>query len=165
MTSTQSTLYNIIGRGNGSSSIIRPLLILICGMLLFNLPTVLYKVRMLLTSIVYFVGCWDKSWKKPADPGSIFGPHLSQGLEVERRTVYFVRHAESTWNETFNKGAHRKTAQFIVGFIPNLIKAILYELHLLLSGKMDRYLGPCAPMGSPLSLSVIILAIFYFICQ
>lgn len=117
----------------------RPVLILICCMLLFNLPTLLYKIRMVIRAVLYFVLCWDKSWAKPVDPGSIFGPHLSQGLPVERKTIYFVRHGESTWNDTFNKGKHRSTALFVIGFIPGLIKALLYELYLLLSGKLDRY--------------------------
>jgi len=118
--------------------LIRPVLILVCAMLLFNLPTVLYKIRMTLRGVMYFLFCWDKSWKKPQDPGAIFGPHLSQGLPVERKTIYFVRHGESTWNDTFNKG-HRTTGVFLLGFIPGLIKALLYELYLLLSGKLDRY--------------------------
>jgi hypothetical protein len=122
-------------------TLLRPVLILICGMLLFNLPTLIYKIRMLIWSVIYFLFCWDKSWKKPVDPGSIFGPHLSQGFPVERKTIYFIRHGESTWNDTFNKGSHRSPAVFIVGFIPGLIKAILYEIYLLLSGKLDRCVG------------------------
>lgn len=118
--------------------LLRPVLILLCAMLLFNLPTLIYKIRLFIRAILYFVGCWDKSWSKPQDPGSIFGPHLSQGLPVERKTVYFVRHGESTWNDTFNKGEHRSTAVFIIGFIPGLVKAFLHELYLLLSGKLDR---------------------------
>lgn len=120
------------------NDLIRPVLILVCAMLLFNLPTVVYKARMAIRGVLYFVLCWDKSYKLPQDPGAIFGPHLSQGLPVERKTVYFVRHGESTWNDTFNKGSHRSLAAFVVGFIPGLIKAVLYELYLLLSGKMDR---------------------------
>ena len=57
---------------------------------------------------------------------------------IQRKTIYFVRHGESTWNDTFNKGKHRSVIVFVLGFIPNLIKALLYELYLLLSGKMDR---------------------------
>jgi prolipoprotein diacylglyceryltransferase len=117
---------------------LRPTLILLCSMLLFNLPTFLYKVRLLLTAIQYLIFCNDKKWKKPADPGSIFGPHLSSGKPVERRTIYFVRHGESTWNDTFNKGHHRSTLVFILGFLPGLVKAVLFELYLLLSGKVDR---------------------------
>ena len=120
------------------TNFVRPTFILICGMLLFNLPTVLYKIKMSILGIIYFVACFDKSWKKPTDPGSIFGPHLSQGLPVERKTIYFVRHAESTWNETFNKGSHRSAVIFLVFFIPNLIKALLYELYFFISGKIDR---------------------------
>lgn len=127
----------------------RPVLILVCCMMLFNLPTLIYKIRMVFRTVLYFVLCWDKAWKKPQDPGSIFGPHLSQGLSVERKTIYFVRHGESTWNDTFNKGKHRSTAAFVIGFIPGLIKSVLYELYLLLSGKLDSwfYDSPLSHLG------------------
>jgi hypothetical protein len=136
---SSSTLFDAFSKWTGEESLFRSTLILVCGMLLFNLPTVIYKIRLLISGFIYFFMCWDKSWKKPADPGSVFGPHLSQGLPVERKTIYFVRHGESTWNETFNKGSHRSMAVFLIGFIPGLIKSALYELYLLLSGKMDRY--------------------------
>lgn len=124
---------------SAKEDLLRPVVILVCAMLLFHLPTLCYKLRLAIRAVLYFLGCWDKSWNKPADPGSIFGPHLSQGLAVERKTIYFVRHGESTWNDTFNKGNHRSTAAFVIGFIPGLIKALWYELYLLLSGKIDRY--------------------------
>lgn len=121
----------------------RPLLILTSGMLLFNLPTLLYKLKLSFQGILYLLFCHDKSWKKPQDPASIFAPVLSSGgKNVGRKTIYFVRHGESTWNDTFNKGNHRSAFVFAIGFIPGLIKAVLYELYLVLSGKMDRY-GSC----------------------
>ena len=57
---------------------------------------------------------------------------------VEKRTIVFIRHGESTWNETFNKGSHRSALVFAIGYIPNMIKAILYECYLILTGKIDR---------------------------
>ena len=123
------------------SSYVRPVLILVCGMLLFNLPTLLYKVRMFVQGIQYLLFCHDKTWKKPQDPDSVLGPILKNPGQVEhleRKRVYFVRHGESTWNDTFNKGAHRSAAVFVLGFVPGLIKSLLYELYLLLSGKLDR---------------------------
>ena len=118
--------------------VLRPVIILVCAALLFNLPTTIYKVRMVIRGLVYFFLCWDKSWEKPQDPGSIFGPHLSQGLPVQRKTVYFVRHGESTWNDTFNKGKHRSALEFVLGFIPGLVKSLIYEAFLVLTGKIDR---------------------------
>jgi hypothetical protein len=118
---------------------LRPVLILVCGMLLFNLPTLIYKISMYIRGVVYFVMCNDKSWKKPQDPNIAIGPLLKSGERLERKTVYFLRHGESTWNDTFNKGSHRSAAVFAVGFIPGLIKALLYELYLILSGKLDRF--------------------------
>ena len=136
----------------------RPVLILICGMLLFNLPTLLYKMRLFIRGILYLLFCNDKKWKKPDDPGVVFAQLKKEeaqlraaatdgggnsdgsdaGNKIERKTIYFVRHGESTWNDTFNKGKHRSPIVFAVGFIPGIIKAVLYELYLILSGKMDR---------------------------
>jgi hypothetical protein len=120
---------------------LRPILILLCGMLLFNLPTVMYKVRLWCQGILYFLFCWDKSYKQPSDPVSFFGPSMKQNVPVQRKTIYFVRHGESTWNDTYNQGTHRSMVRFLLGFIPGLIKSFLYELYLLLSGKMDRYVS------------------------
>ena len=121
-----------------TNKLLRSVLILVCGMLLFNLPTLLYKIRLFVRGILYFLFCWDKSFKRPPDPAAAFGPHLREGRPVRRKTVYFVRHGESTWNDTFNKGKHRSAIVFAIGFVPGLIKAVLYELYLLLSGKLDR---------------------------
>lgn len=119
---------------------LRPILILLCGMLLFNLPTVVYKIHLCVNGVLYFLFCWDKSFKQPSDPASVFGPLMNQNASViQHKTIYFVRHGESTWNDTFNKGSHRSVVRFILGFVPGLIKSLLYELYLLLSGKMDRY--------------------------
>ena len=116
----------------------RPVLILVCAMLLFNLPTLVFKVGMFLRGLVYLVMCNDKSWKKTEDPNIVIGPLLKSGEKLERKTVYFVRHGESTWNDTFNKGSHRSAIVFAIGFVPGLVKAVLYELYLILSGKLDR---------------------------
>jgi hypothetical protein len=116
----------------------RSVLILVCGMLLFNLPTLIYKLGMFVQGILYFGLCHDKSWKKPRDPESVVGPILAADEKVERKTVYFVRHGESTWNDTFNKGSHRSAVVFALGFVPGLLKALLSEIYIVLSGKMDR---------------------------
>lgn len=124
----------------------RPVIILLCGMLLFNLPIVLYKVRLFINSVLYICFCYDKSYKPPlTDPSTYFNTattttnnNTTTSTPIQRKTIYFVRHGESTWNDTFNKGKHRSVIVFVLGFIPNLIKALLYELYLLLSGKMDR---------------------------
>ena len=129
---------------------VRPALILLCAMMLFNLPTLMYKIGMFLRGILYLLFCNDKKWRKPQDPFIVIGPILQKEKEldhtaddddddvIERKTIYFVRHGESTWNDTFNKGSHRSQNAFIIGFIPGLIKALLFELYLILSGKLDR---------------------------
>mmetsp|Transcript_10634 Transcript_10634/g.29341 ORF Transcript_10634/g.29341 Transcript_10634/m.29341 type:complete len:233 (-) Transcript_10634:2021-2719(-) len=118
---------------------VRPTLILICGMLLFNLPTLIYKTRFYLKGVMYLVLCNDKSWKKPADPAVVFKKLRQMEGEIDRKTVYFVRHGESTWNDTFNKGSHRSALVFVIGFVPGLVKSVLYETYLILSGKLDSW--------------------------
>lgn len=91
------------------STFLRPALVTLCAMLLFNLPTLVYKIGMLVRGIVYLLFCNDKKWKKPQDPKHVVGPLLENedkgesvdGYFIERKTVYFVRHGESTWNDTF----------------------------------------------------------------
>eukprot|EP00948_MAST-09A_sp_MAST-9A-sp1_P001416 g1416.t1 len=58
---------------------------------------------------------------------------------VERRHLLLIRHGESTWNDTFNKGHERSRLVFTLGFIPNLILALLTELSLLLQGLRDSW--------------------------
>lgn len=116
----------------------RAALILVCGMLLFNLPTLIYKIGLLGRAILYFLFCHDKSWKKPRDPKQVVPPVIAAKGPIERKTVYFVRHGESTWNDTFNKGSHRSAVVFVIGFLPGLVKALLFETYIILSGKLDR---------------------------
>jgi len=131
------------------ASLSRPILILVCGMLLYNLPSVLYKARLTFRGIMYLMFCNDKSWKKPQDPASIIGPFIESGGKIEKKTIYFVRHGESTWNDTFNKGQHRSALQFALGFIPGLIKAVSYESWLVLTGRIDSwfYDSPMSYLG------------------
>ncbi|CAB9503989.1 expressed unknown protein [Seminavis robusta] len=128
---------------------VRPALVLICAMLVFNLPIVIYKIGLLKSTILYLLFCNDKKWKRTSDPGAVFGPHISAGKPIERKKIYFVRHGESTWNDTFNKGNHRSTAVFILGFLPGVVKAVLFEIYLVLSGKMDSwfYDSPLSQVG------------------
>jgi len=146
-TNMSSNNASFLGSEGVVVSLIRPILILICGMLLFNLPTLLYKLRLAFKGILYLLFCNDKTWKTPADPAKIFAQQSED--KIQTKTLYFVRHGESTWNDTFNKGKHRSALVFIVGFIPGLIKAMFYELYLLLSGKMDSwfYDAPLSHLG------------------
>lgn len=116
---------------------IRPLFIIIVALLFYNITSVIYKLKLSLQALSYLLFCNDKAWKKPADPFSIFESAIKTG-KVEKKTIVFIRHGESTWNETFNKGSHRSLVVFIIGYIPNMIKAILYECYLIVTGKIDR---------------------------
>jgi len=126
--------------------IIRFFIKLIAGLLLYNATSVIYKSKLYLKGVSYLLFCNDKSWKKPEDPNPIFDMKAGK---VEKKTVVFIRHGESTWNETFNKGSHRSVFVFIIGYFPNLIKALLYECFLIISGKIDSwfYDSPLSHLG------------------
>lgn len=135
------------------SNVIRPLLLLVVALLIYHLPIFVHKVRLTIQGVLYLLFCNDKSWKKADDPLKFFSPLVTAGAEgkskIEKKTIIFVRHGESTWNETFNKGSHRSGLVFAIGFIPNLAKALLYETYLLLTGQMDSwfYDSPLSPLG------------------
>eukprot|EP00591_Stephanopyxis_turris_P002139 CAMPEP_0195525524 /NCGR_PEP_ID=MMETSP0794_2-20130614/26000_1 /TAXON_ID=515487 /ORGANISM="Stephanopyxis turris, Strain CCMP 815" /LENGTH=365 /DNA_ID=CAMNT_0040656003 /DNA_START=22 /DNA_END=1119 /DNA_ORIENTATION=+ len=130
----------------------RPFLIILVALLFWNLNTLLYKLELTYRGIAYLLFCNDKKWKKPADPMTYCKPILEDETKkdcVEKKTIIFVRHGESNWNDTFNKGSHRGALVFVIGFIPNLIYAVLYEFYLLLAGKMDSwfYDSPLSHLG------------------
>lgn len=130
----------------------RPSLIFVACCLLYSLPVLVDRVRLTLRGLMYLLFCHDKSWKKPKDPMAVFTPILTSEegkRKIEKKTIVFVRHGESTWNDTFNKGTHRSALVFVLGFIPGLIKSVLYELYLILSGKVDSwfYDSPLSHLG------------------
>lgn len=112
----------------------RPAMVLIAALLAWNLNVTILKAKLTIQGIVYLLFCNDKKWKNPDDPGLI----LKSAEGVERKTVIFVRHGESTWNDTFNKG-ERSVLVFVLFYLPNMLKALLYESYLLLTGQIDSW--------------------------
>ena len=62
---------------------------------------------------------------------------------------HHVFSGESTWNDTFNKGHHRSALVFVLGFIPGLIKSVMYEIYLTLTGQVDSWFfdSPISNLG------------------
>ena len=58
-------------------------------------------------------------------------------IVIEKKTIIFVRHGESTWNDTFNKG-DRKTLAFVQGFVPGLVKALVMEWYFWVTGQENE---------------------------
>ena len=121
---------------------VRVLVFVFVALCIYNYETFIYKTKLTLQGVMYLLLCNDKGYKKSKIAQDVFLPSLDKAV-VEKKTIIFVRHGESTWNDTFNKGSHRSTTQFIIGYIPGLIKAICYEIYLLITGKMDRYVMSC----------------------
>ena len=119
--------------------LMRPFILAVLCFLIFNFGTVVHKTKLTVQGIAYLIFCNDKSWEKQPDPKQYFQKDGKNDPKIEKKTIVFVRHGESTWNDTFNKGPHRSAAKFVIGFIPGLVKACLFEFYLLLAGKVDSW--------------------------
>lgn len=123
------------------ASLLRPFIVVSLGCVLSNPAAALRKGQLFAATLTYLVFCNDKSWKKPkADPASFFENTDNDPQNekvVDKKTVIFVRHGESAWNETFNKG-DRSVVNFVLYFIPNLVKAIGTEWYFWCAGQANE---------------------------
>lgn len=120
------------------SSIAKPLLVVsLVVSVALNPSAAFRKFQLLVTTIRYLLFCKDKKWKVPeqdanvdayfaTDSAASSAGASSKAPAIERKTVIFVRHGESTWNDTFNRG-DRGMFGFVLNFVPNLVKAIAAE--------------------------------------
>jgi bisphosphoglycerate-dependent phosphoglycerate mutase len=120
-----------------TASVSRPLILATIICMLTNPKAAQAKVKLIIMTFQFLFLCKDKKWKKPEDdPASFFTGDDDDKL-IEKKTVIFLRHGESTWNDTFNKG-DRKMSAFLLNFLPNLFKAFATEWYFLVSGKSDE---------------------------
>ncbi len=121
------------------ANVTRPLCVATFLCLLINPTAAKAKLLLIIDTFRYLVLSKDKKWKKSGeDPASFFAKDSEQEFVVlGKKTVVFLRHGESTWNDTFNKG-DRKTASFLIGFIPGLIRSLATEWYFLVLGKCDE---------------------------
>eukprot|EP00527_Entomoneis_sp_CCMP2396_P007000 CAMPEP_0198155578 /NCGR_PEP_ID=MMETSP1443-20131203/69207_1 /TAXON_ID=186043 /ORGANISM="Entomoneis sp., Strain CCMP2396" /LENGTH=389 /DNA_ID=CAMNT_0043822333 /DNA_START=95 /DNA_END=1264 /DNA_ORIENTATION=- len=116
-----------------ATSVARPVLALTAVALLSKPQAAIRKFELFYTTVQYLLLCKDKKFKAPPkDPASYFEEGTDN--KIERKTIIFVRHGESTWNDTFNKG-DRKTLAFIQGFIPGVVKAVCMEWYFWVAGQ------------------------------
>jgi hypothetical protein len=122
------------------SSIAKPLLVVSFVVSVALGPSAcLRKCQLLFTAVRYMAFSKDKKWKVPEENVNVdsffemdeaFGSNPEQSkpttTTIERKTIIFVRHGESTWNDTFNRG-DRPIIGFVLNFVPNLLKAIAAE--------------------------------------
>jgi hypothetical protein len=131
------------------ASLTRPLL-LACVVTALTKPlATLRKVSLFKTTIEYLLFCNDKKIKLPKDDPQNFFPPDFQPTEGNMKTIIFVRHGESTWNDTFNRGDRSKLS-FILNFLPNLGKSIFYETYFLITGQENEswfYDSPLSEKG------------------
>lgn len=126
-----------------AASITRPLMLATLLCMLANPKAAQAKLKLIVNTVRYLVLSKDKQWKKSKeDPASFFpkaGDKNDDGelIVVRKKTVIFLRHGESTWNDSFNKG-DRKMSSFLIGFIPGVIRSLATEWYFLVRGKSDE---------------------------
>ena len=128
------------------ASLFRPFLVLSTVAFFSNPAAALRKIQLLIDTVKYLAFCSEKKWKKTPDPALAFEKTYAKPPLIEKKTIIFLRHGESSWNDTFNKG-DRKLLKFIQGFIPGLIKAIFYEWYFAVSGKANESWFYDAPLS------------------
>jgi broad specificity phosphatase PhoE len=100
----------------------------------------LYKAQLYAQAMQYLALSGDNKWKVTdvPDPGS-----FPDDAKWVKRKVIFIRHGESNWNETFNRGFNP------IFFIPRVLYACGFELYLLLQGVRDSwfYDSSLSPLG------------------
>ena len=119
------------------ASLARPLFLATVVCMIRKPEAAMAKIKLMVTTLQFLLLSKDKKWKKTGDdPASFFkkdgGDDNDDG--VEKKTIIFVRHGESTWNDTFNKG-DRKMAKFLMGFIPGLLKSFATEWYFLVTNQ------------------------------
>ena len=122
------------------SSLTRPLAYATFACLVLNPVAAKRKLELFYNTFRYMALCNDKKWKEPD------APKFSVVHKVETKTVIFVRHGESTWNETFNKG-DRSKLKFWMQFLPNVIKAFAAEWYFMVTGQCTESWFYDAPLS------------------
>ena len=135
------------------ASLVRPFLLVTLLACLYNPFAALRKALIFATTVQYLLFCNDKKWKQPKeDPLSFF-----QGdVKVDTKTIIFIRHGESTWNDTFNRGGRPKMS-FLLNFIPNLVYAAFVEWYFFVTGQENEswfYDSPLSEKGLGQALDV-----------
>ncbi|KAI2513825.1 hypothetical protein MHU86_608 [Fragilaria crotonensis] len=116
-----------------AASLIRPLFLACIVHALTKPLATARKLQLFKITVEYLLLCNDKKFPAPKeDPRSFFKDFDPKNGDT--KTIIFVRHGESTWNDTFNRGDRSKLI-FILYFIPNLIKSLYYEAYFFVTGQ------------------------------
>jgi hypothetical protein len=118
------------------ASLIRPLFLACIVYALTKPLATARKLHLCKITVEYLLLCNDKKFQAPKeDPRSFFKDF--DPTKGDTKTIIFVRHGESTWNDTFNRG-DRSQFMFILYFIPNLIKSLFYEAYFFVTGQAQE---------------------------
>merc|ERR1712137_1502286 len=84
----------------------------------FHTKATFYKLQLFKNAAMFFLFCKDKSWPKRKHHAN----RPSGEFTTSTKTIIFLRHGESTWNETFNRSKNP------IYFIPRICYALELEI-------------------------------------
>lgn len=125
------------------ASLVRPVILVTALFVLARPKAALRKLELFTSTLQYITLCNDKKWKKPPDTTTFFDNATET---ITSKKIIFVRHGESTWNDTFNKG-DRSTVSFIINFLPNLVYSVFMEWWFWISGESTESWFYDAPLS------------------
>jgi len=130
-------------------SIARPLILSTLFCIAFNPRAAQVKIKLLVNTFRFLILSKDKNWKtSDENPASFFSKDdEGEYVVIRKKTVIFLRHGESTWNETFNRG-HRKMLSFLIGFLPGIFLSLANEWYFLVRGQSDESWFFDSPLSS-----------------
>lgn len=129
------------------TSITRPLLLATFFCVALKPRATKKKITLMINTVRFLLLSKDKKWEKlNENPASFFSVDDDE-IVVARKTVIFLRHGESTWNETFNKG-DRKMFSFLIGFVPGVLLSLATEWYFLILGQSNESWFFDSPLSS-----------------
>lgn len=127
------------------ASLVRPFLALSTVAFLSQPAAAYRKIVLFINGARYLMFCKEKKWESTECPATYFDKH-GRNVPIEQKTVIFLRHGESSWNHTFNRG-DRKLFKFVQGFLPGLVKAIATEWYFAVTGQANESWFYDAPLS------------------
>jgi broad specificity phosphatase PhoE len=130
------------------ASITRPMILATALCMMANPKAAQIKLKLIFRTFQFLLLSKDKKWKKSNENPASYFTNVDEST-IQRKTVIFLRHGESTWNDTFNKG-DRSTMSFLLGFVPGLVRSVSAEWYFLVTGRSSEswfYDSPLSQKG------------------
>ena len=127
--------------------------ILVITFLRFPKMTI-FKFGLLIQAVIFRFFGKDMKWAATPDVATFIQAAQSRREKLQKKRLIFIRHGESTWNDTFNRSLNP------IKFIPRLVYALMMELNLFVTGQCDSWFYD-SPLSEGMSLCVLLISFIF----